>query len=292
MGAASLCRGADPTILFDGRTLEAGSKSKTTPRSSDRAASPPPFCWRNSPPAPTRPPLFSALARRPSLRTLPRYHSPPRNRQPARPKTHRLPPRPPQQVILSILLHATRGERKAARWSRGWDYRPGRNNNGDVLFTPLPKSRRFDPHDWSPVEIVATHRTARLELAWLSRFRPKPAPSRRRCSAAYSMTIGWAPSLHRSRRRCWRRAPCRAIWRKTRGAACRAPARRASLSGLRRRAGRFRRSRRPSRYRDGACPLSSPLRELRMQPMSHQASAMFGSNRLLLRSARRQAGRW
>ena len=48
-----------------------------------------------------------------------------------------------------------------------WDYRPGRNNNGGDLFTLIDKSRRFDPHEWSRVEIVAdaSNGTARMSVA-------------------------------------------------------------------------------------------------------------------------------
>lgn len=34
-----------------------------------------------------------------------------------------------------------------------WDYRPGMNNNGGAEFTPVTKTK-FDPHEWSRVEIV------------------------------------------------------------------------------------------------------------------------------------------
>ena len=48
----------------------------------------------------------------------------------------------------------------------GWDYRPGKNNNGRGLFTRLPHPK-FDPHDWSQVEILvnADTGTARMAVA-------------------------------------------------------------------------------------------------------------------------------
>ena len=35
-----------------------------------------------------------------------------------------------------------------------WDYRPGMNNNGGAEFTSLTRTR-FDPHEWSRIEILA-----------------------------------------------------------------------------------------------------------------------------------------
>lgn len=50
--------------------------------------------------------------------------------------------------------------------SGGWDYRPGKNNNGKGLFTRLPHPR-FDPHEWSQIEILvnAEAGTARMAVA-------------------------------------------------------------------------------------------------------------------------------
>jgi hypothetical protein len=47
-----------------------------------------------------------------------------------------------------------------------WDYRPGRNDNGGVEFTTVNKTR-FDPHQWSRVEILAdaSRGTARMAVA-------------------------------------------------------------------------------------------------------------------------------
>jgi len=47
-----------------------------------------------------------------------------------------------------------------------WDYRPGMNNNGGAAFTAIEKVR-FDPHEWSRVEIVAdaSTGTARMSVA-------------------------------------------------------------------------------------------------------------------------------
>jgi hypothetical protein len=47
-----------------------------------------------------------------------------------------------------------------------WDYRPGMNNNGGPEFTTVNKVR-FDPHEWSRVEIVADAKagTARMSVA-------------------------------------------------------------------------------------------------------------------------------
>jgi hypothetical protein len=47
-----------------------------------------------------------------------------------------------------------------------WDYRPGRNDNGGAEFTTVNKTR-FDPHQWSRVEILAdaSHGIARMAVA-------------------------------------------------------------------------------------------------------------------------------
>ena len=47
-----------------------------------------------------------------------------------------------------------------------WDYRPDMNNNGGAAFTAIEKVR-FDPHEWSRVEIVADAftGTARMSVA-------------------------------------------------------------------------------------------------------------------------------
>jgi hypothetical protein len=47
-----------------------------------------------------------------------------------------------------------------------WDYRPGMNNAGGAEFTKVTQTR-FDPHEWSRVEIVAdaTAGTARMAVA-------------------------------------------------------------------------------------------------------------------------------
>jgi hypothetical protein len=47
-----------------------------------------------------------------------------------------------------------------------WDYRPGMNNNGGAEFTKLADVR-FDPHEWSHVEILAdaSKGTARMAVA-------------------------------------------------------------------------------------------------------------------------------
>ena len=47
-----------------------------------------------------------------------------------------------------------------------WDYRPGKNNNGRGLFTRLSHPK-FDPHEWSQVELLvnADSGTARMAVA-------------------------------------------------------------------------------------------------------------------------------
>ena len=48
----------------------------------------------------------------------------------------------------------------------GWDYRPGHNNDGKGEFTSHPHPK-FDPHEWSRVEILvdASKGTARMAVA-------------------------------------------------------------------------------------------------------------------------------
>jgi len=45
-----------------------------------------------------------------------------------------------------------------------WDYRPGMNNSGGTEFTSVNKVR-FDPHEWSRVEILADARTGTARMA-------------------------------------------------------------------------------------------------------------------------------
>jgi hypothetical protein len=47
-----------------------------------------------------------------------------------------------------------------------WDYRPGHNNSGGGLFTKLPHPK-FDPHEWSQVEMLldVESGTARMAVA-------------------------------------------------------------------------------------------------------------------------------
>ena len=45
-----------------------------------------------------------------------------------------------------------------------WDYRPGMNNNGGQEFTSVTKTR-FDPHEWSRVEILADAATGTARMA-------------------------------------------------------------------------------------------------------------------------------
>ncbi len=47
-----------------------------------------------------------------------------------------------------------------------WDYRPGKNNSGKGLFTRLPHPK-FDPHEWSQVELLvdAEKGMARMAVA-------------------------------------------------------------------------------------------------------------------------------
>ena len=44
-----------------------------------------------------------------------------------------------------------------------WDYRPGHNNGGGSEFTAAPHAK-FDPHEWSQVEIVADAKTGRARM--------------------------------------------------------------------------------------------------------------------------------
>ena len=48
----------------------------------------------------------------------------------------------------------------------GWDYRPGKNNNGKGLFKRCPHPK-FNPHEWSQVELLvnADKGTARMAVA-------------------------------------------------------------------------------------------------------------------------------
>jgi hypothetical protein len=48
----------------------------------------------------------------------------------------------------------------------GWDYRPGHNNSGKGEYTHLPHAK-FDPHEWSRVELLvnAADGTARMAVA-------------------------------------------------------------------------------------------------------------------------------
>jgi 3-keto-disaccharide hydrolase len=45
-----------------------------------------------------------------------------------------------------------------------WDYRPGMNNNGGGEFTAMTKTR-FDPHEWSRVEILADASKGTIRMA-------------------------------------------------------------------------------------------------------------------------------
>jgi hypothetical protein len=48
----------------------------------------------------------------------------------------------------------------------GWDYRPGHNNNGGSEFNRLVNPK-FDPHEWSQVELLidASKGTGRMAVA-------------------------------------------------------------------------------------------------------------------------------
>jgi hypothetical protein len=45
-----------------------------------------------------------------------------------------------------------------------WDYRPGKNNAGDPLFTRIVRPA-FDPHEWSRVEITADASTGTASMS-------------------------------------------------------------------------------------------------------------------------------
>ncbi len=45
-----------------------------------------------------------------------------------------------------------------------WDYRAGHNNAGTNVFTKVPHPR-FDPHEWSQVEIIANAKTGLARMA-------------------------------------------------------------------------------------------------------------------------------
>jgi hypothetical protein len=45
-----------------------------------------------------------------------------------------------------------------------WDYRPGHNKAGTNVFTKVPHPK-FDPHEWSQVEIVANAKTGTARMA-------------------------------------------------------------------------------------------------------------------------------
>src|SRR6266446_3000688 len=45
-----------------------------------------------------------------------------------------------------------------------WDYRPGHNNSGGSEFTKLPHPK-FDPHEWSQVEILVNAQTGTARMA-------------------------------------------------------------------------------------------------------------------------------
>jgi hypothetical protein len=64
----------------------------------------------------------------------------------------------PLDALAGIQFQAPNGGR--------WDYRPGMNNNGGAEFTKL-NNTKFDPHEWSRVEIVAdaSQGTARMRVA-------------------------------------------------------------------------------------------------------------------------------
>ncbi|HWX18749.1 MAG TPA: DUF1080 domain-containing protein [Candidatus Binatia bacterium] len=45
-----------------------------------------------------------------------------------------------------------------------WDYRPGHNNNGGEEFKSLPHAK-FDPHEWSRVELLVDAKTGTARMA-------------------------------------------------------------------------------------------------------------------------------
>jgi hypothetical protein len=73
-----------------------------------------------------------------------------------------------------------------------WDYRPGRNNNGNALFTTLQKTQ-FDPHSWSRVEITADAAagTARMSVAQPPDARAVDVLAFRDPTAGKSGPIAW-----------------------------------------------------------------------------------------------------
>lgn len=84
---------------------------------------------------------------------------------------------PPQDHQACVLIFCTAPADGAALDALGgiqfqppnggsWDYRPGKNNSGKGLFTRLPHPK-FDPHEWSQVELLvnADAGTARMAVA-------------------------------------------------------------------------------------------------------------------------------
>jgi hypothetical protein len=83
---------------------------------------------------------------------------------------------PDHQACVLIFCQRPRGDEKPLDALGGiqfqvpngghWDYRPGMNNAGGAEFTKVTQTR-FDPHEWSRVEIVAdaTAGTARMAVA-------------------------------------------------------------------------------------------------------------------------------
>jgi len=74
----------------------------------------------------------------------------------------------------------------------GWDYRPGKNNNGKGLFTSLPHPK-FDQHEWSQVELLvnAEKGTARMAVAQPVGTRAYEVMSFKDPTAGKRGTIGW-----------------------------------------------------------------------------------------------------
>ncbi len=62
----------------------------------------------------------------------------------------------PLDALTGIQFQAPNGGR--------WDYRPGMNNNGGAEFTAMTKTR-FDPHEWSRVEILADAGKGTIRMA-------------------------------------------------------------------------------------------------------------------------------
>ena len=83
---------------------------------------------------------------------------------------------PDHQACVLIFCRRPRGDEKPLDALGGiqfqvpngghWDYRPGMNNAGGAEFTKVSQSR-FDPHEWSRVEILAdaSSGTARMAVA-------------------------------------------------------------------------------------------------------------------------------